>query len=402
MTNNFKVGLVALIIASFAGAFVFWQNNIVQQFSGYDVKVRFDNIGSLIIGAEIRYRGFKVGRVTEISPKPTHVDVVFWVHGDLKITKGSTFKILFDGLVGENYLSIVPNSNTAQEVPRGQLQYGTAGSDLANFIDIGAESMVHVKVILAELKEIFVGTDLLKNIDSLVSNSQKISDNLMGMTNHSNQKNIERILSDVALITGELSAVISTQNSTVVSEKLLDAGQKIDQIIDDLAIAVDSFKMLVSTSNRGAVSEILENVSQSSSQIKQSFDISLKTNTGVFYDSKNELGYMSTDLHVKKGQFSLISGLTNRGGDTKFRQFQQGYDVYKGVRSRIGVYENSAGVGLDLFPVDRFKFSIDFYKFEDAYISLGSKYNLWKHFYIHSRLYFEKENSVSTGIDYYF
>ena len=90
MTNNFKVGLVALIIASFAGAFVFWQNNIVQQFSGYDVKVRFDNIGSLIIGAEIRYRGFKVGRVTEIFPEPTHVDVLFWVQGDLKITKGST------------------------------------------------------------------------------------------------------------------------------------------------------------------------------------------------------------------------------------------------------------------------------------------------------------------------
>ena len=68
MTNQAKVGIVALIALICLGMIVVWKSSLFLNVTGYEMIGSFESIEGLTVGSEIRYRGFKVGKVMRIDP----------------------------------------------------------------------------------------------------------------------------------------------------------------------------------------------------------------------------------------------------------------------------------------------------------------------------------------------
>ena len=68
--RNFIVGIVSLILLISTSVLIIWKSDVRYRTSGYKLTGKFDNAGGLLKGAEIRYRGYRVGKVSKITPVP--------------------------------------------------------------------------------------------------------------------------------------------------------------------------------------------------------------------------------------------------------------------------------------------------------------------------------------------
>ena len=138
--NNFLVGLVTVVLTVCLLMLILWKNNTFKKISSYELIGEFNSINGLLNNAVVKYRGYPVGRVTLIRPYPTMIEVTFYVNDDFNIPTDSTVKVIFDGLVGEKYLEIIPNPNSSQMCANGDRLVGYATSGLSDFIDVGTQN----------------------------------------------------------------------------------------------------------------------------------------------------------------------------------------------------------------------------------------------------------------------
>ena len=81
--------------------------------SGLRLSARFDNVGSIASGADVRIAGVKVGSVatTSIDPKSYQAVVKFFVQPDLKLPDDSSATISTGGLLGGSFVSVSPGGS---------------------------------------------------------------------------------------------------------------------------------------------------------------------------------------------------------------------------------------------------------------------------------------------------
>jgi phospholipid/cholesterol/gamma-HCH transport system substrate-binding protein len=77
----------------------------------YSVSAEFGDIGGLRVRAPVTVAGVKIGEVTniELNPGDLNAKVTMALHKDKKIPyEDSSARILTEGLLGSNYISIIP------------------------------------------------------------------------------------------------------------------------------------------------------------------------------------------------------------------------------------------------------------------------------------------------------
>jgi phospholipid/cholesterol/gamma-HCH transport system substrate-binding protein len=82
--------------------------------STYSVKLNFDNVGSLKPRAPVKSAGVTVGRVAQIGFDPHSYQAVVTIAVDQRypFPKDSSAQILTAGLLGEQYIGLLPGSDT--------------------------------------------------------------------------------------------------------------------------------------------------------------------------------------------------------------------------------------------------------------------------------------------------
>jgi phospholipid/cholesterol/gamma-HCH transport system substrate-binding protein len=80
--------------------------------NGYLLKANFDNIGGLKVRAPVSAGGVRIGQVTDISydSKRYEAVVTFSVDENYHFPKDTSASILTAGLLGENYIGLVPGA----------------------------------------------------------------------------------------------------------------------------------------------------------------------------------------------------------------------------------------------------------------------------------------------------
>ena len=80
---------------------------------GTRLVARFDNVGSIAAGADVRIAGVKVGSVgaTSIDPKSYQAVVQLTVQPDIKLPDDSSATISTGGLLGGSFLSLTPGGS---------------------------------------------------------------------------------------------------------------------------------------------------------------------------------------------------------------------------------------------------------------------------------------------------
>lgn len=101
--------------------------------AGYDVKAEFVNIGNLKVRAPVNIAGVKIGEVKDIAldPRSFYADVVIHIENTaLKIPiKDTTARILTEGLLGSNYISLEPGFDEDM-TNDGKIDYLQEGVDI--------------------------------------------------------------------------------------------------------------------------------------------------------------------------------------------------------------------------------------------------------------------------------
>ena len=83
--------------------------------TGYPLVARFERIDGLVVGAEVRISGVKVGTVmsAEIDPKTFLATVTLTVRDDIKLPKDTSAEIISESLLGGKFLSLTPGGADA-------------------------------------------------------------------------------------------------------------------------------------------------------------------------------------------------------------------------------------------------------------------------------------------------
>jgi phospholipid/cholesterol/gamma-HCH transport system substrate-binding protein len=122
---EFKVGLLILASSAILLGFIFVLGNFSLR-PGFTIQVDFNYIGSLQPGAPIKVSGIKVGKVKDVEflggqvdpaiDKRVQVRVTAWIEDRARdsIRSDAEFYINTAGVLGEQYLEIVPGKNWEQ------------------------------------------------------------------------------------------------------------------------------------------------------------------------------------------------------------------------------------------------------------------------------------------------
>ena len=115
--RNVEIGVGAFMLAGILALVVLALNvsglNLSQQAGGYKIYARFDNIGGLTPRAKVAMSGVQIGEVTAIrfEPKMLWGEVELQIFCDVDyLSTDSAASILTAGLLGEQYIGIVPGA----------------------------------------------------------------------------------------------------------------------------------------------------------------------------------------------------------------------------------------------------------------------------------------------------
>ena len=100
--HAFAAGLFVLILGACALLAVFWLGGIQDKTNDY-VVVTKQNIGGLNPQAQVRYRGIRVGKVSDIRLDPedyTNILITISVRDDVPLTHGTVAKLNYQGVTG--------------------------------------------------------------------------------------------------------------------------------------------------------------------------------------------------------------------------------------------------------------------------------------------------------------
>jgi phospholipid/cholesterol/gamma-HCH transport system substrate-binding protein len=106
------IGAAVLVIAVWFLIFAYRSGDLSPA-AGYAISAKFNSVGGLAPGNDVRIGGVKIGSITEqrIDPADFRALVTFSVRHDLKLPEDSVAAITSDGLLGGKYLRIEPGQS---------------------------------------------------------------------------------------------------------------------------------------------------------------------------------------------------------------------------------------------------------------------------------------------------
>ena len=117
MSNNIVetvIGAVVIAIAAMFLTFAYRTADLAPG-SGYELIAKFDTVNGVAVGADVRLSGIKIGSVKSAELElPSYLALVrLNIASETRIPTDSSIRVLADGLLGDNFLSIEPGGDEA-------------------------------------------------------------------------------------------------------------------------------------------------------------------------------------------------------------------------------------------------------------------------------------------------
>ena len=380
--NYFLTGLISLLLIAAIGVLIIWKNSLFQRVTSYQLVGEFSSISGLLENSLVKYRGYPVGRVTKIFPNPKNIEVYFFVDSDYKIPVGSTVKIVYDGLVGEKFVEIIPNkSSTTYYAPNDRL-LGSSSAGLADFIDVGTQNLLEVQAILKTLADVFGNENISVALKDMVFSMQDAANNMnkviRQLSKISSSDKVGSILTEAEKVLKGLNAALDT-----------DDYQKINQIIANFE---EFSRELNNITKDGELKDSLiqtldetRNTFQYSNNFFQTIaDIRVLTSADFNY-KMNDDSFMVYTLNIDFVLYKsfLNLGFSNYFENDKLINFILNTPMNNQTYLKYGVIKSSPGFGFRhryaSLPIAA---TLLFYNIEDPYIDLQLDYLMMERIFL--------------------
>ncbi len=381
-----KLGVFIFFAALVIAILILWKSNLLLMANGYMLIGEFNTISGLTEGSEVRYRGYKIGRVLKILPSAKNVRAYFWIDPDVKIPTGSKMKIAFDGLIGEKYLAVIPNMKSKTYFTEDAVLEGYSGPGLSDFIEVGTENLQETKAILESFRKIFTNKEVMDSIQESIIEIKTITDgvNLLvaNLNKLADDKRINNIINNIDIITAELkkSTEEITKNGRFSNDvnQILSNTKSLTKNLNSVSIEIKSLF------DDPKFKEGLKNTVQQSQAVvekggsfldtigKIRFNYDLGLNYNIVHRRANYLANTTFTLDDKY----LLIGLSDQLDVNHILNLQIGKTWHETLATRLGFLYSSPGLGVDYLLSNDFDCTLELYNFDQTHLDAYLRYHL--------------------------
>ena len=138
MNSRLVESLIGAVVLVVAGGFLYvaYTTTDVAGRDGYPLLARFERVGGLNLGADVRLSGIKVGTVTreELDPDTYQAVVHFVIDRAVRLPDDSAASITSDGLLGDTYLELQPGGSPDYLAPGDQIEFTEEPIDIWSLV----------------------------------------------------------------------------------------------------------------------------------------------------------------------------------------------------------------------------------------------------------------------------
>ena len=139
MKQNLVETLMGALVIVVALAFVYisyTSGSVATRGGSYPVYAKFNEIGGVSTGSDVRVGGVKVGMVSHqsLDPKTYRAILTLDVQKNIQLPQDSSAAIVSDGLIGSKYVAIIPGSDDAMLAPKSEITFTQDSVSLESLI----------------------------------------------------------------------------------------------------------------------------------------------------------------------------------------------------------------------------------------------------------------------------
>ena len=138
MSGNVIETVMGAVVLVVAAVFLFfaYSTSQVRAVQGYEVTAQFERVGALRDGGDVRIAGVKIGSIVSetLDPKTFLADVRMSIDPAYKLPDDTVAEIVSNGLLGDQYMSLVPGGSEQMIPPGGRIKFTQAPVSLENLI----------------------------------------------------------------------------------------------------------------------------------------------------------------------------------------------------------------------------------------------------------------------------
>lgn len=138
MQSNIVETLVGAVVIAIAAGFLVYGFSMadIRGSNGYTVTAAFDRVDGLANGSDVRMSGIKVGTVIgqRLDPQTYQAVVVLSLRPEIKLPTDSNARITSEGLLGGNYVSIMPGGSEDYLAEGEEIMFTQGSVDLMGLI----------------------------------------------------------------------------------------------------------------------------------------------------------------------------------------------------------------------------------------------------------------------------
>lgn len=199
-SHAFMAGLFAILLGLATAFSLYWFGGKREATRQY-VVVTKQNVTGLNPQAQVRYRGIRVGKVTDIRLDPNDVRdilITIQVDRDVPVTRGTVAKLAYQGITGLSHILLEETGTDLSplpEGPKGEVPRIAMAPSL--FEELGES-----------------GTELLQEARDLMASAK-------ALLNDENRKRFSAILANLEATSGQMKPTLETVNTTLVQVRTL-------------------------------------------------------------------------------------------------------------------------------------------------------------------------------------
>jgi len=407
-STNTKVGVITVLgFAVLFGLFT-WKSGMVVKIQGYEIIGEFSDVGGLLETADVRYRGYRVGRVSRIVPESKSILVYAKIKSSVKIPKDSRFRIAFDGLIGQKYIGVVPGSSKEVLSPNEVIQ-GIKAAGIVDFIDEGALSLIEARKLITSIRKMIEDNEIQGSLVRSATNIENTTKQLTEVI-----PNINKVVNNLDVAINNINDVIGEPQ---VKDELKQTLTNLHQSSEDLKDALQGVKKIT---NNDKLRENIEKTIQNLREITDDFNngeggdltssldkarmlatMKVQPKGALLYHSETEkaTGRAGVDLKIGKSR-SFFLGLREdrtEGSLNKVDLISERMKDKK-VSYRFGIITSELGAGVGYKINNNLKLIGEIFDPSDAKANVKAEYGINNNWEVLSSV----ENINSDGSDFYF
>ncbi|MCC5601754.1 MlaD family protein [Nostoc favosum] len=265
-----SVGLLLLLGVGVFGLLFLWLNRFTAAGRSYKVIVEFANAGGMQKGATVRYRGVKVGTISQVRPGTNAIDVEIEIaQTDLLLPRNVVVEANQSGLISESIIDITPKAPLPTGVVIAKPLDKNCdpsliicnGSRLKGQIGISVDELIRSS---SELAAVYNDPKFYRNVNRVLETTTgaatsftALSQDLQGLTKNLRQQlnTFSATANSVQRATNQLSA-----SSSQTINKFGATATQANRLLNNLDTLL--------TTNRSSLVGALNNITETSNQLR--------------------------------------------------------------------------------------------------------------------------------------